>query len=184
MNPWGAGKLGPLDVADYLDFAGIGRVCEVSEVCETQSEILETMDRYYKLAALLKEDSDIDKVGEFIQPTIIQKKSKNLNSIHTLFQNIRKNSSIFVQKSKESRPGNQICIKQEYHDDFFKVLSIIKDTELLDIAKRGGKIHEKTKNDLISALSASPSQESDLIVAEIQRSSVFLENLKKKYLDI
>lgn len=184
MNPWGAGKLGPLDLQDYLNHAGIKKVNEASFVCETQTEILTTMDSYYKLAALLKEDSDIDKVGEFIQPANIHKKIQNLKSIQALFQNIRKNSSTFVQKAKEARPGNQICIKQEYHDDFFRVLSMIKDTELLDIAKRGGKIHEKTKNELQSALSASLSQESEVIVAEIQKSSNFLENLKKKYLDI
>lgn len=184
MNPWGNGKLGPLDLKDYIQHANIEQVPEQSFICETQSEILSTMDEYYKLAALLKIDSDIDKVGEFIQPSQIQKKIENLRSLNQFLSNIRKNSSIFIQKAKETRPGNQIYIKQEFHEDFFRVLGYIKDTELLEIAKRGGEIHENTKNELQSALSASLSQESEIIIAEIQKSSVFLENLKKKYLDI
>ena len=182
MNPWGNSKIGPKDLNDYLELAQVDRVESPSPVCELQSQILTLIEEYYKLSSILKEDSDLSKVGEFIQPSQLQQKLHKLNSLSSLFKKVNENLHLFIQKSKETRPGNQLYINQEHHKDFFQILSLTKQTDLLDIASHTGKIHERTKRDLSDSLSASLSQESDLIVSSLMDSCKKIQKINDKYL--
>lgn len=182
MNPWGNSKIGPKDLNDYLELAQIDKIESPSPVCELHRQILKLIEDYYKLSSILKEDSDLSKVGEFIQPSQLQSKKEKLEALSTLFHKINENLHIFIQKSKETRPGNQLFINQEYHKDFFRILSLTKQTDLLDIASHTGKIHERTKKNLSDSLSASLSQESDLIVSSVISSCNKIQKINDKYL--
>ncbi|OMJ65728.1 hypothetical protein SteCoe_37712 [Stentor coeruleus] len=182
MNPWDYGRLGPANLQDYLDMLRLKKVQVHEDLITIQREIFQEMDRYSSLAGHVKEEQDLEKVGEFVDVEKIKEKSELLGSIGDYLEKINKSKQLFVKKANESSPGNQLYVELENQPSFFKVSGVVKDVSLLQMANQANKLHEGTKNTLVNSLSTSQSEKSAKILSEIQILTQQTSSVLQKYL--